>query len=141
MVKANAATKRATRAPRLVDAGIRHGMAFTGDDLSDLSQLLLIGAQLPMTRYDSEHICSVVETDEEAKTQLLNDIRSATTGVNRTLKLIGALMATQDASSDYLDGDDAVNLGFTVNGLAHMMEQLLQVEEELADAVPVGAHA
>jgi len=34
--------------------------------------------------------------------------------------------------------EQTVALGFTINGLADMQEQLLRVEEELADAEPVG---
>jgi hypothetical protein len=38
----------------------------------------------------------------------------------------------------YLEGSAVPDLGFALNGLADLTEQLLRVQEELADAEPVG---
>src|SRR5450631_4556510 len=134
MTKANAATERAPRAPRLVDP-VERRRKFSSNGISHLSGLLEIGARLPVTRWeDTRH---VVEIDATEKTNLLSSIHSATLGLTQTVKLIGLLMAGE-GDDGYLEHGPSVDLGFALNGLADLTEQLLRVQEELADAVPVG---
>jgi hypothetical protein len=124
--------------PQLVNAEDPRLIAFAVDGFSNLSSLLGLAARLPTTKYDPQRLGSVMEIDDEQKSNLLEDIHNAQVGLTQTVKLIGLLMAAQDTSTGYLSAEQAVDLGFSINGLADMLEGLLRVEEELADAVPVG---
>jgi hypothetical protein len=123
------------RAPRLVDLGARRRIEFSPDGISHLSSLLEIGARLPMTRWDSNR--PVVEIDAAEKRDLLSSIHSAMLGLTQTVKLIGLLMAGE-GKDGYLEHGPSVDLGFAINGLADLTERHLRVQEELADAEPVG---
>jgi hypothetical protein len=132
MAKANAATKRA---PRLVDLGAPQRIEFSPDGISYLSGLLEIGARLPVKRWADSR--PVVKIDAAEKRDLLSRIHEATLGLTQTVKLIGLLMAGE-GKNGYLEYDPSVHLGFALNGLADLTEQLVRVQEELADAEPVG---
>jgi len=142
MVASRIAKRKTTkRAPHLVDAGDRQRIEFSPDGISHMSHLLEIGARLPVMRWDSARSGYVIEIDATEKSGLLSTIHEAALGLTQTVRLIGLLMAGAEENKGYLEPGPSVELGFSLNGLADLTEQLLRVEEELACAEPVGANA
>ena len=140
MVASRIAKRKTTkRAPRLVDAGDRRRIEFSPDGISYISGLLGIGTRLPVTYWDSARSGYVAEIDATEKSGLLLTIHEAALGLTQTVRLMGLLMAGEEKG--YLEGNAVPDLGFCLNGLADLTEQLLRVEEELACAEPIGANA
>jgi hypothetical protein len=136
-VKAKTAAKRETPRPRLVDLGERSRIEFSPDGASHISHLLEIGARLPMTRWDAERNCYVAEIDADEKSGLLSGIREGALGLTQIVKLIGLLLASE-SKDGYFEHGRSIELGFAINGLADLTEQLLRVEADLAVCEPVG---
>jgi hypothetical protein len=142
MAKPRIAKRKATKpTPQLVSVEVdetTQRVEFSPDGVSDLSNLLGIAAKLPMIRYDRKRLGGVLDVDAERKESLLFDLDKATFEITATIKLFGLLMAAQDEAAGLLDHQRCIELGYTLNGLADIAEQLMSVSGKIAEAAPSG---
>lgn len=109
---------------------------FAASGLSILGSVPRLVGSLPTVRYDREILGERLDVDAAEKESTLEDIGNAAFAVLGTIKLIGKLMAGQDSAGVPLDEEDVSELGFSLHGLAHIAQELLQAAERIADAVP-----
>lgn len=106
---------------------------------SNISGLLALGGTLPMSRYDPARMGEVLSLDSDGKQELLGKLDDVTSGVNRAIAQIGMLLAGQDESMGLVDHDGLVEIGFTIDGLGNLAEELMcirnQIENTEAQAV------
>lgn len=114
---------------------------FTSQGRSTLGGLLGVVSALPALRYDPKRLRHVIDDcDAEAKGDLEEGLAETARAVVRTIRQIGMLVSSIDETSGSV-GDtgggtqgELVDLGFTIDGLADLAEQLLQARAEIADA-------
>jgi hypothetical protein len=94
-----------------------------------------------MVRYDRARLGTVMNLDPQGKSALLEDLSNLMSGLNNTIAQIGMLMSGQDKTSGRVGHEELVSIGFTIEGLAGLAEDILYVREELEEAEPIGAGA
>jgi hypothetical protein len=154
MVASRIAKRKTTkRGPRLVEADTTaRRIEFKYQGRSHLGLLLKqtaswpgsFGSSLPTLRYDPKLLREVIGCDALEKAALEDDFAEMAATLVRIVRQIGMLMSSYDKTHGSITDDEILDLGFTIDGLADLAEQLLKARAEIADAAaaePIGANA
>jgi len=142
MAASSIAKRKATKAassPKLVSTTPSDSWefpTFTRGSGSVLGSLLAIGQRLPRLRYDRTILHEVGEFSASDKDSVLDDLESVSYALNATISQIGLLLAGQEKEKGYVDHEQICDIGFTIEGLAHMAQELSEMRVRIGEAKP-----